>query len=279
MSNSAYQLQFAADLVAMLVAAAGLVLVVLRADMASGAAWARAALAAGFVAVGAAAFVHGSLLSQNGSGGSPAGIGALRLVGDAAIAVGSVRWNAGWRVRIALWSGLAAGAVAALAEAFRGSPTLIDVLLIAGSAGVAVALVGGSRRSMVARVASGAAGTLLLMVLVLSLALSSVIASTVQRDQLSSLGTRARVEGGAALASGTDAVKDARFVAADLQGYFRTNPAPLIDLSTTSPGHPSAASATAVSGRLGQLAGLYPTEGLAYVLGSGQVLGAPAPHR
>ena len=277
MSNSAFQLQFAAELLAMLVAAAGVVLVVLRADLTGSARWARVALAVGFVAVGVAAFVHGSLVASSTSELSRRGIGGLRLAGDAAVAAGCLRWRASLRVRLALWFGVLVGGAAAAVDLMYGSWTVADVLLIVGSAGVAVALVIGSRRSIVAQVAAGAAATLLLMVLVLSVALSSVIASSAQQNQLASLASRARVEGGSALAEGASALKDARFVAADLQGYFRTDPGLLIDLHAATGSTAAGTGAAAVSGRLGELAGLYPTEGLAYVTGPAQAITAPTP--
>jgi len=277
MSSSVSQLQFAAELVAMLVAAAGLVLVLLRPELTGSSRWARVALAGGFVAAGVAAFVHGSLLSSSTGDVSRRSIGALRLAGYVSVAAGGVHWRSGLRVRLTLWLGVLLGAVAAVIDLVDGSATAAEVVLIAGSGGVAVALVAASRRSIVARVAAGATATLLLMVLVLSIALSSVIAHSTQQGQLTTLATLARVESGAAQAAGATALQNARFVGADLQGYFRTEPGSLIDLHSSEPGAARSAGATAVSGRLGELAGLYPTEALAYVVGPTLVLGAPTP--
>jgi PAS domain S-box-containing protein len=278
MSSTASQLQFAAELVTLLAAAAGVVLVVLRADLTGAARWARAALAAGFVAMGTAAFVHGSLLVTGDTGG---GITAVRLAGDAALAGGSLRWAAGRRVRWALWAGIGLSAAAAVAELSSSLATLTDALLIAGSAGIATALMVASRRSIVARVAASSAATLLLVVLVLSVALSTVIASSAQRDELRSLSARAGVEGSEALAAAAEATKDARFVAADLAGFFQGTTT-LHDLGLPAGAAPTSAGSldvTSVADRLGFLAGLYPVGGIAYILPSGQVVtppGAPA---
>ena len=73
MSADAAQIHFAAEFVTLLVAAAGLALVGLSAGPATRSGSARLALAVGFLALGVAAFGHGSLLykqdHRTGSGG------------------------------------------------------------------------------------------------------------------------------------------------------------------------------------------------------------------
>lgn len=270
MSSTASQLQFSAELVTLLTAASGLVLVGLRADLTGEARWARAALGSGFVAIGAAAFVHGSLLSPGDPYGS---LTLVRLAGDGAVAAGALRWP-DRRVRLGLWVGLVLSAIGALTEPAASLATVTDAFLIAGSAVIAAALVVAGRSSIVARVAASAAATLLLVVLVLSVALSAVIASSAQRDQLSALGARAAVEGSALLTTAADAIKDARFFAADLAG---TVPASTLGSLAAGASGPGAIGASAVSSRLAFLAGLYPVGALGYVLPNGQVVTASGP--
>lgn len=266
MSPTGSQLQFAAELLTLLTAGAGLVLVGLKAGVTGASRWARAALAGGFVAIGGVAFAHGSLLVT----GDPWALTATRLAGDAAVGAGALRW-ADRQVRAVLWAGLAASAASELIEGVSlAAPA--DALLIAGSALIAAALTVASRRSIVARVAASTAATLLVVVLVLSVALSAVIASSAQRDQLRALGSRAGVEASNALGAAGGAVKDARFVAADLAGTI-----PGATLSSLAAGAraPGSGAASAVSSRLGLLSGLYPVGGLGYLLPDGQVLTPP----
>lgn len=266
MSSTASQLQFAAELLTLLAAAAGLVLVVLRADLTGEARWARTLLAAGFAAIGGAAFVHGALLV---TASQYAGLSAGRLAGDAAVATGALRWP-DRRVRTVLWSGLVLSAVAAVAGAVaHPAPAISDGLLIAGSAGLAAALGVASRRSLVARVAASAAAVLLVVVLVLSVALSAVISSSAEEDQLNALSSRAALEGSAALATAGSAIRDARFVAADLAATV-----PASSLSALAAG--SAGGGAAVTGRLRLLSGLYPVGAMGYVVPGGRVI-TPAP--
>src|SRR5579875_2476752 len=137
MFSASAQFRFAAELVAMLVAAAGFLLVAGRLRVGR---WVLAA--AGLGALAAVAFVQGAEL-----GGGDALTG-LRLAG--AIGVAGVSWAAGVPRR-AVVSGAALTAAAA-ASALAGGPDVVAAaLLIAGSVLMAVALVAAAQRSIVTR--------------------------------------------------------------------------------------------------------------------------------
>ncbi len=265
MSQPASQLQFAAELVTLLVAASGLVLVMLRSDLIARG-WARLLAGAGFVVIGAAAFAHGSLLVTNDANG---GLTAARLAGYLALLVSTAGWSRDWLPRVLFQLGLLVSGAAAIVELSASSATETDVGLIVGGVGMAVGLAVGSRRSIVGRLATVAAGSLLLVVLVLAVALSSVISSSSQRDALDNLRARAELEGNQALAASSSATEDARFVAADLTGLFQSSSSnPLVDLAS-SPSGAADPAARQVAARLGVLGALYPVR-LAYVVAGGQ---------
>ncbi|MDQ2754935.1 MAG: hypothetical protein M3R71_05230, partial [Actinomycetota bacterium] len=265
MPAAAAQLLFVAEFVTMLVAAAGLILVAFRPSLTS-AAGARFTTLAGFLATGAAAFAHGSRLYQTEPS---AGLSTARIGGGLLLLAGSLWWTAGARSRWSLRAGVAVGLVAAIGEAAGGQATVVDMVLILGSALIGVALTFASRRSIAARVGVGAAGTLLLVVIVLSLALSSVISSSVQQDLLVRLASQAKASAAQILDTSNQAIKDARFTAGDLVGYFRAdNPDPLVQLGASG----DTASAVAVGQRLDQLAELYPVGGFAYADATGDVV-------
>ncbi|MDP9073219.1 MAG: ATP-binding protein [Actinomycetota bacterium] len=191
MSTAVAQIQFAAEFVTFLVAAAGLALVVLRNELTTRRPPERLALALGFLVTGAAAFGHGSLLLNADLEGVVVG---LRIAGIVALGIGSIWWWRGGRVaRRMLWLGLVVNA-AAVGFEVAGASRASDALLAIGSIVIGAALVTASRRSVSARVAASAAGTLLLVVLVLSVALSAVLSSSIQREELNRLQARATTE-------------------------------------------------------------------------------------
>ncbi|MCU4185111.1 HAMP domain-containing protein [Acidiferrimicrobium sp. IK] len=271
MSTTTAQSQFAAELVTMVVAAAGLVLVALRGQIAARRGPGRLALAAGFLAIGTVAFLHGSgLVTTNPHDALSVG----RLVGAAALLAGSTQWAAGERTRLALQLGALVGAAAALSEIAGLASGAVDALLVVGGVTVAVALLGAARLSVAAAVAAGAASTLLLVVLVLAVALGSVITSSVQRNELDQVTSQARAEVGQVAGLSATAVKDARFVAADLAGYFRAStPNPLVEIGA---GASPAAATAALADRLRQVTGLYPLGSFAYADPSGAVVASTA---
>ncbi|MDQ1401891.1 MAG: two-component system, OmpR family, sensor histidine kinase VicK [Actinomycetota bacterium] len=189
MSSSA-QFRFAAEFVTFLAAASGLALVLLRAELLSRVSWARFAFGAGVTAIGAAAFLHGSLIIESAT--NP----VLLLIGGAGIAsmgAATTQWHGERSTRTVLWVSLAFLVVAMAGEALSQSGVAAVATLL-GGVGLGVATLAASRRAIAARIAASAAGALLLVVLVLSLALSQVISSRVQADAQRRLQTRAAQE-------------------------------------------------------------------------------------
>lgn len=263
MTSATAQVSFAAELITMLVAASGLVLAARRSSMVERTHSSRSLLGVGFVILGVGAFLHGSLIlaAQPGTG-----LALSRLVAVAFLLAGSLRWPVGIRPRACLLAGLALVTVAAAVEVIGASVVAGDILLAVGAASVGFPLVVAGRQSIATRVAVASAGTLLLVLVVVSVAMSNVISSSVTTQDLNRLAQRGRSEGIEASATANAAAKDARFVAGDLQGYFRSsNPNPLVSLGTNQGGR-DASDQAAIVIRLNQLSQLYPVGGFAYVL-------------
>ncbi|MDQ6840128.1 MAG: hypothetical protein M3137_17805, partial [Actinomycetota bacterium] len=268
MTSITAQVSFAAELITMLVAASGLVLAARQSSMIERTPASRGLLGVGFVVLGVGAFLHGSLILAAQPG---PGLAASRLVAVALLLSGSFQWRVGIRPRLFLLAGLGLVTVAAIVELVDGSVVAGDILLAVGSASVGFPLVVAGRRSIATRVAVASAGTLLLVLVVISVAMSEVISSSVTRQDLNRLALQARAEGIEASQAANAAAKDARFVAGDLQGYFRSsNPNPLVSLGTDV-GSRDATDQAAVVDRLNQLSQLYPVGGFAYVLPGGNL--------
>jgi two-component system, OmpR family, phosphate regulon sensor histidine kinase PhoR len=206
------QYQFAAEFALFLVALAGLSLVALRAELVTATAWARAALATGFAALGTAAFLHGSLIVQEAD---DVPVVALRAVGILLVGIGASRWTGTAASARLLWAGVGIAAVAlglSVADIAAGAAAARALAAVA----IGLALLGASRRSIAARVAASAAATLLLVVLVLSVGLSTVLASEVEDTELRRLAGRARLEAARVDEARREAVAAARLTAAVL---------------------------------------------------------------
>lgn len=184
--------QFTAEFVTFLAAMAGLALALLRGRLVGRTASARALLGGGFVGLGVSAFMHGTELAPDLADVAVVGPRAGGLV---LLAIGAVQWAAGPRSRIALWAGLVAIG-AGLAVGLAGMEPADSIVLFVGAAIVGSALAGAGRRSIAARFAVSAAATLLLIVLVLSLALSTVLTRTLENSALDRLDSRAITESG-----------------------------------------------------------------------------------
>jgi PAS domain S-box-containing protein len=236
MLSASDQLSFAAEVIAMLVAASGLVLVAWRRELTRGRAVGRPALVVGLAVLAGVAFAHGSLLD---GGASTRGLARLRLGGALLVVVGSAGWAGGRRSRVGLLAGGALNAASAVAVLAGSSSVASGVVLVAANIVVAVALVAAGERSIAARVAANAAATLLLVVVVLSVALSSVITSSVEHQQLADVRSRSAAQAADVVTLSDRALGGARLVAAGLEGYF------------SSSGHPtlSEAAAGAAAGR------------------------------
>jgi PAS domain S-box-containing protein len=262
-------LVFAANFVLLLVAASGLVLSLLRRGPLPRSAEVRSAVGAGFVVLGASAFVQGSLLVS----GNPGGVFSIAAaIGSAAVLLGTLRLGRPDRARILLWAGAVLVGVAGVGRVAPTFDTAAAVVTIVGALVLALALIDVSRHSIASRVAASAATTLLLVVLVLSVSLSAVISSSLQHQAETSLATRVRDEGSQIASTTTGALEDARFASADLAGFFAAaTPNPLIALGVPVTG---VSAGQSVAARLDQLVAAYPLGGFAYVSADGQVAAA-----
>ena len=208
MSPGEAQLQFAAELVVLLVSLAGAAMVLMRPALLAGSRQAQASSSLGFVALGAAAFLRGSLVA--GPSDDEAVV-VIRLAGVALLAVGAAGWTDPLPKRLA-WAGLV---LVAASSAFLAGidDQLADVVVIAGAAVLGAAVFAGARRSISARVAVSAAGTILLVVLAVSLALSDVVVDRVRDEGLDRTGERARGESAAAETLAREVLPGAKLLA------------------------------------------------------------------
>ncbi len=220
-STAAAQLRFATEFAIFLAAGAGLCLALLRPTLVMADARGRALMGAGFVAVGVAAFVHGSLLVPDDRS---TGLLLLRSAGLVLLAVSSTRWTGAERSRRVLWLGLGLigagmGLSAIASTASSSAPrTIADIAGIFGATALGSALFAASRRSIPARVAASAAGTLLLVVLAVSVALSTVISNSVQRQAVSQNRAQADTVAKLILGEQVNAIKSATLLARSFRG-------------------------------------------------------------
>jgi len=183
------QLRFAVEFATFLVAVAGAAVVVLRPQLVSAPPRSRMLLGSGFLLVATAAFLRGSLVYGDDS----ATVIVLRCAGILLLALGTMGWVDDRATRRALWVALVLLA-AAEGAAVVDAGTVADWARGAGALGLGAVLLSSARRSIPARFAVGAAATLLLVVLAVSVALSVVIASTVEREAIMRIDSRAQAE-------------------------------------------------------------------------------------
>ena len=195
MSATQAQVAFVAEFVLFLACLAGTAVVVLRPGLVFEDRRARAVMTAGFVAVGTAAFLHGSLIESDAASGWVVG---PRLAGLALLLAAS---GVSQRVNIAVQALRVATAILLVAEVLVitiDPHTWIDVLRIAGALVLTAMLLTVTRRSIPARVAAAAAGTVLLVVVAVSVTLSSVVVQNVEDEVLRRTETRSISEAAAA---------------------------------------------------------------------------------
>ena len=219
MSASAAELHFAAEFVTFLAAAVGLAVVLLRGDLLTKPS-ARTPMALGFAFLGAAAFLHGSLLVD------PADdrplLLVLRTLGVFGIAVGAANWVGPAKAGrlITLGAAILAGATAVgLTDATLGT----SIVLAIGSLSIGFGVVFAARRSIASRVAASASLTLLLVVLVLAVGISAVLSSTVEDQARQRLATRAGSEAKFAGDPADTRLTEARLAAASLKAELRAD--------------------------------------------------------
>ena len=223
MGAPAAQFQFAAEMVAFLVCLAGTALLALRAPLLTVRRGAAGALALGFAAGGAGAFVHGAVQPNEVS---PPAVVGLRLAAGVLILAGALP-RRGWTGGPVSRTGLLPAAVllgAAGPVGLSGSLYAEESLLVAGAAVAGAALVGASRRAIGARLTATAAGTLLLVVVTLSVALSTVLSGTVRDDAFRRLESRAASVATSVSDSWQPDLQDAKLVAASVEGLGLVGP-------------------------------------------------------
>lgn len=217
MGAPAAQFQFAAEMVAFLVCLAGATLLALRAPLLTVRRGPAGALALGFAAGAAGAFVHGAV--QAGTV-APSAVVGLRLAAGLLVLAGALSgrgWTGGRFCRVLLLpAALLLGAAGPVG--LQGSLYAEEAVLAAGAAVAGVALAGASRRAIGARLTATAAGTLLLVVVTLSVALSTVLSGTVRDDAFRRLQSRAASVATAVTDSWEPDLADAKLVAASVQG-------------------------------------------------------------
>ncbi len=215
MTASTALLEFSAEFVLFVVAVAGLAMILLRPELLAADRGSQSLLGVGFVAVGAASFVHGALIVDDAT--HPLLLGG-RAVGLLALAFGSVRWGPDEVSRRLLWGGGALLVTAEVATAVAAGPAS-DAARISGALLIGAGLFVASRRSIPARVAASAAGTVLLVVLAVSIALSAAVVSNVEEEGRRRADARARSEAAEATAAARRALQTgATVVAGSLAG-------------------------------------------------------------
>ncbi|MBW3580883.1 MAG: PAS domain-containing protein [Actinobacteria bacterium] len=211
MSTTSALLAFAAEFVLFLAAVAG-VGVVVRAQLLTRERQGQTLLALGFTSLGLASFLHGSLLEPDAAS---AFVVVPRLAGLALVLAGSLRAS-DIAPRRQLWLGLG---LLALAEAitisspFTQPGSLADAARALGALGLGAALFTLSQRSISARVAASATGTILLVVLAVSVALSAVVVANVEDEAMRRIGATAQAEAAAMERAAADAVVSAKLAA------------------------------------------------------------------
>lgn len=209
---SVAQLAFATEFALFLVAVAGLTCAV-RPGLLSSRAWARSALAVGFLGLATASFLRGSLIVD---ASDEAFLVALRMVSAALIGVGLLRWR-GRRSATAVGIGLVLLVVAAVSSgsARAGVP---DGLRLAASLALALGLVSAARRSISVRIAVDAAALVLGVVLVVAIAVSVTVADNVDGEAERRYAARAGAESDAVSERARSGLGPARLVAGVLAG-------------------------------------------------------------
>jgi PAS domain S-box-containing protein len=212
-SSGAQLARFSAEFATFLVAVAWLSVLLLRPRLVPVPGRARVALFGGFAALGTGAFLWGSMLAATDA--EP--VMLLRGAGIVLLAVGAIAWRGDVGARAGLVSSLALLAVADLLTV-SGSEHAGSWTQIAGTLGLAGVLVAICRRAVATRVAIAATGTLLVVVLAVSIALFSVIGATVEHQAVERLGARARTEADQVAKDRlADAVRSAQVVASALE--------------------------------------------------------------
>jgi two-component system phosphate regulon sensor histidine kinase PhoR len=189
-TSSAAVLRFSAEFATFLVVVVGAAIVALRPGLLGVGRQSRATLTLGFLALGTAAFLHGSLLYE----ARDLPVILTRSLGIVLVAVGTLGWGADRAIRRVVWAALVLMTLAEASAATGTASAVADAARIVAAAGLGAVLVSSARRSIPARVAVSTAAMLLVVVLAVSVALSVVISDNVQKEALRRADTRARAE-------------------------------------------------------------------------------------
>ncbi|MCU1352761.1 MAG: hypothetical protein JWM05_1970 [Acidimicrobiales bacterium] len=214
-TTAAAQLAFAAEFAVFLVSVAGLSCA-LRPDLLADRPAARSALAAGFLGLATVSFLHGSLIV--GDARQPA-LAAVRIVSAVLVAVGGLRWRAGWRGRVLVAAGVLAllgGSVALIVGG--GHPAFADACRLTGAIALGGAIVSAGRRSIPARIGINAAALLLGVVLAVSVAVSYTVSRNVQDEAARRYAARAANEADAMAQQAQATLVPAKLIAGELSG-------------------------------------------------------------
>ncbi|MHB1854054.1 MAG: ATP-binding protein [Acidimicrobiales bacterium] len=215
MGASAAQFEFAAEIVTFLVALAGFALVLLRAQLYGATPPRSVTLGTAFASLGTAAFIHGAVSPQLNA---PPAVTGLRLGAAVLFAVASTGSRGRSRLPLPAVSGGALLIGAAGIGAFWLARVPAESLLLAGSLVIGAALAYASRGSIGAKLTATAGATLLLMVVVLSIALSTVLSTTVRDDAIKRLQSRADRAAASASTAWQSELQDAKLVSSSIQG-------------------------------------------------------------
>lgn len=272
MSAASAQLGFAAEFILFLASVAGLGVVV-RAKLLAGERAGQVLLGVGFAALGLASFLHGSLLVSEGND-----VSAPRLLGLVLLALGAFRsGDTDARRQIGLAVGLLTVAEAiTLSSVMANAEWLADGARSLGALGLGAALLATSQRSISARVAASATGTVLLVVLAVSVALSAVVIDNVEEEALLRIESRARAEAAEIERTANDAKLSAKLGALILSSSDRPGDVSrLVTLSEDPSSDDGALAANELKTDLGAIAANLVFQGaiLAYVTSEGVVIG------
>ncbi len=224
MSTGAAQLRFAVEFATFLVAVAGAAIVMTRPDLVGAGRRSRSVLAPGFIALAVAAFLHGSLLTD----ARETPVIVFRGVGIILLALGTLGWGNDRGPRRLLWLSLVFMAAAEYLTV-SNAPTASDWVRGSGAMFMGLVLLMSARRSISARITVSVGAILLFVVLAVSVALSAVIARTVEAEAFKRIDARATAEVRQVTGSTLDdALLSARLAALTIQG---THPLQALALS------------------------------------------------
>jgi len=189
MSTAEAQLRFAVEFATFLVTVAGAAVVMTRPDLVGAGRRSRRVLVPGFIALAVAAFLHGSLLTD----ARETPVIAFRGAGIILLALGTLGWGTDRAPRRLLWLSLVLMAGAEYLT-LMGQATASDWVRGVGALFMGLVLLMTARRSISARITVSVGAILLVVVLAVSVALSAVIARTVEDSAFKRIDARATAE-------------------------------------------------------------------------------------